>query len=244
MMTRSTKSRSLGDTIDVRVTAAHCETLHETALHNLEETGVRLPLPSAAAALRDAGALVREDRVRVPRSLVEWAHERASRAVTICDRRGEPALVLDGTRTYYGPGSDCASILDHRDSALRAPLLGDVRDAVRLVDALPGLDFVMSMFLPSDVDQRTADRHQMRLILTGSDKPVVFVTYKTSGCLDAVAMAEHLVGGARRCADGPRFAATSTRRPRCSPTARPWRSSSSSRSAAYRSSTCRGRRRA
>ena len=94
-----------------------------------------------------------------------------------------------------GPGSDCLSILDHRSGALRTPLLGDVGDAVRLADGLPDIDFVMSMFLPADVDQRSADRHQMRLMLTESDKPVVFVTYDTSGCRDAVAMAEVLAGG-------------------------------------------------
>jgi trimethylamine---corrinoid protein Co-methyltransferase len=195
-MTKPRTTRPPGDRLYARVSPAQCEALHEAALRILERTGARLPLPSAVACLGDAGALVSDgDRVRVPRELVEWALERAPDTVTLHDRRGEPALALDGTRTYYGPGSDCMSILDHRDGVLRRPLLSDVRDGVRLVEALGGLDFVMSMFLPADVDQRLADRHQMRLMLTESDKPIVFVTYETSGCLDAVAMAEHLAGG-------------------------------------------------
>jgi len=189
-------TRPLGDRLYARITPDQCEALHEAALHILEHTGARLPLESAVVSLRDAGALVSDgDRVRIPRALVEWALERAPGCVTLFDRRGEPTLVLDGTSTYYGPGSDCLSILDHRTGALRSPLLGDVRDAVRLADGLPDIDFVMSMFLPTDVDQRSADRHQMRLMLTESDKPVVFVTYDASGCRDAVAMAEALAGG-------------------------------------------------
>jgi trimethylamine--corrinoid protein Co-methyltransferase len=35
----------------------------------------------------------------------------------------------------------------------------------------------------------------MRLMLTASNKPIVFVTYEPSGCRDAVAMAESLAGG-------------------------------------------------
>ena len=195
-MARPRTTRSLGDRLYARITSEQCEALHEAALHILEHTGVRLPLESAVAALRDAGALVSDgDRVRIPAALVAWALERAPGSVTLYDRRGDPALVLDGTRTYYGPGSDCLSILDHRDGVLRTPLLADVRDAVRLTDGLPDLDFVMSMFLPADVDSRIADRHQMLLMLTESDKPVIFVTYDTSGCRDAVAMAEELAGG-------------------------------------------------
>ena len=189
-------TRPLGDRLYARISTAQCDALHEAALHILEHTGVRLPLGSAVTRLRDAGAIVsNSDRVRIPRKLVEWALARAPGSVTLYDRRGEPALVLDGTHTYYGPGSDCLSILDHRDGTTRTPSLGDVRDAIRLADRLPDLDFVMSMFLPADVDQRIADRYQMRLLLTESDKPVIFVTYDTGGCFDAVAMAEQLAGG-------------------------------------------------
>jgi trimethylamine--corrinoid protein Co-methyltransferase len=190
------RTRSLDDRLYARITPAQCESLHEAALHILEHTGARLPLPSAVHLLRDAGAVVSDgDRVRIPRDMVEWALERAPDSVTLFDRPGDRAMVLDGTRTFYGPGSDCLRILDHHNDAVRPPLLSDVCDAVRLVDALDDLDFVMSIFLPTDVDQRFADRYQMRLMLTESSKPIVFVTYGADGCVDAVAMAESLVGG-------------------------------------------------
>jgi trimethylamine--corrinoid protein Co-methyltransferase len=195
-VTRPETTRSFGAPLYARISAAQCEAIHAAALSILERTGVRLSLPAAVERLRDAGAAVRDgDLVRIPPALVAWALERAPSSVTLYDRGGEAAMTLDGTRTFYGPGSDCLHVLDHRDGVVRAPTMDDVRDAVRLVDRLDDLDFVMSMFLPVDVDQRVADRHQMRAMLTGSRKPIVFVTYEAGGCVDAVAMAEHLAGG-------------------------------------------------
>ena len=42
-------TRPLGDRLYARITPDQCEALHEAALHILEHTGARLPLPSAVA---------------------------------------------------------------------------------------------------------------------------------------------------------------------------------------------------
>jgi trimethylamine--corrinoid protein Co-methyltransferase len=62
-------------------------------------------------------------------------------------------------------------------------------------DALEHVDFVMSMFLPGDVNPEIADRYQMEVMLSTTTKPIIFVTYALSGCVDAVEMAEAVVGG-------------------------------------------------
>ncbi len=187
-----------------RITAGQCERLHEAAVTILQRTGVRLELPRAVELLRGADCAVDGDGiVHIPATLVDWALERVPRSFTIYDRDGEPAMVLDGTRTYYGPGSDCLNILDHRSGERRAPTMADVGEGVGLADALTDVDYVMSMFLPADVDSRIADRHQMRLMLTRTRRPIVFVTYDASGCYDAVAMAEIVAGGADALAARP-----------------------------------------
>ncbi len=187
-----------------RVTDAQCETLHRAAVSVLERTGVRLELPRAVELLRGAGARVdAEGIVRIPPSLVDWALERAPRAFTVYDQTGAPTMVLDGERTFYGPGSDCLNLLDHRTGTRREPTMADVADGIDLVDALPNVDHVMSMVLPADVDNRVADRHQMREMLTRTRKPIVLVTYEASGCYDAVAMAEAVAGGSAALAARP-----------------------------------------
>ena len=187
-----------------RITDAQCERLHRAAVSILERTGVRLELPRAVELLRGAGARVDADGIaRLPADLVAWALERAPRAFTIFDQTGAPAMVLDGEQTYYGPGSDCLNLLDHRTGARRAPVMADVGAGIDVVDALPNVDYVMSLVLPTDVDNRVADRHQMRAMLTRTRKPIVLVTYEASGCYDAVAMAEAVAGGPAALAARP-----------------------------------------
>jgi trimethylamine--corrinoid protein Co-methyltransferase len=187
-----------------RVTSEQCKVLHRAAVSILERTGVRLELPRAAEMLRDAGARVDGGGgVRIPSSLVDWALERVPRSFTIFDQTGAPAMVLDGARTFYGPGSDCLNLLDHRTGARREPTMADVAAGVSLVDALPNVDYVMSLLLPKDVDDRVADRHQMREMLTRTRKPIVLVTYEASGCYDAVAMADAVAGGSAALAARP-----------------------------------------
>jgi trimethylamine--corrinoid protein Co-methyltransferase len=74
------------------------------------------------------------------------------------------------------------------------------------MDALPELDFVMSMVLPADVDQQIYDRYQMEVMLNHTTKPIVFVTPDFEGCAAAVAMCETVAGGAEALRKSP-FAA-------------------------------------
>jgi len=61
----------------------------------------------------------------------------------------------------------------------------------------------MSMFLPSDVRQDIADRYQFEAMLHNTIKHIVFVTYETSGCVDAIEMAEAVAGGAEALREKP-----------------------------------------
>jgi trimethylamine--corrinoid protein Co-methyltransferase len=103
---------------------------------------------------------------------------------------------LGGQRTFFGTGSDCLNIVDHRSGERREPVLQDVVEGITLCDALPNIDFVMSMFLPVDVPDVVADRHQMKAMLSHTVKPIIYVTTDLAGCVDAVEMAEVVVGGA------------------------------------------------
>jgi len=180
-----------------RLPAYQCEKLHQASLGILERSGARLYHQPAVDLLRRAGAEVFDgNRVLIPSTLVEQAFETALHEVQLFDRHGEPAMTLGGRRTYFGTGSDCLNIVDHRSGERRKPLMNDVVDGITLCDALPNIDFVMSMFLPTDVPDEVSDRYQMRAMLEHTAKPIMFVTNDLAGCVDAVAMAEAVVGGA------------------------------------------------
>jgi len=137
---------------------------------------------------------------------VEKAFSTVPNRITLYNRHGQPALFLEDYRCYYGPGSDCLNIIDHRTGERRKPVLQDVVEGITVCDALPHIDFVMSMFLPSDADPMASDRYQMEVMLNTTTKPIVFVTNEFSGCVDAVEMAEAVAGGAEALQQRP-FAA-------------------------------------
>ena len=177
------------------MTDEQCRLLHEASLEVLERTGVRLYYQPAIDLLKKAGCFVDGNHVRIPPRLVEWALRTAPSWIMIYDRFGNPAMPLGGRICTYGTGSDCLNILDHRTGERRKAKLQDVVDGIRVADAMPNVDFIMSMFLPSDVPV-AADVRQMEIMLTYSAKPICFVTYEWEGTPEVIEMLETAVGGA------------------------------------------------
>lgn len=186
------------------LSTAQCQKLHNAALEILERMGVRLYHEEAISIFKKAGCSVTDGNlIRIPAGFVERAFSTAPKRIVLSDRNGKRVMPLEPGRTYVGPGSDCLNILDHRTGQRRKPLLSDVKEGVILCDALPEIDFVMSMVLPADVDTALADRYQMELMLNNTIKPLVFVTYEFDGCLDVVEMAELVAGGSEALERNP-----------------------------------------
>ena len=179
-----------------RMSGAECRRIHLATLEVLERVGVDVHDERARDILTAGGATVDGIRVRLPEHMVEAALRTAPRRMTLYDRLGQVALRACDYNTYYGGGSDCLNILDHRTGERRLPTLADVVDAVKVMDALPELDVVMSLVLPTDVDQQIYDRYQMEVMLRHTTKPIVYVTPDFEGCVAAVEMCEAVAGGA------------------------------------------------
>ncbi len=179
-----------------RMAPETCERIHMASIEVLEQVGIDVHDARAREFLGDNGADVEGRRVRMSQTMVEEALGLAPSRLTLCHRDHSVAIRAWGYDTAFGGGSDCLYVLDHRTGQRRKAVLDDVRDAVRLMDALPEIDFVMSAFLPSDVDQAVYDRHQMEVMLNHSTKPIVFVTPDFEGCVTMVEMCEVVAGGA------------------------------------------------
>jgi len=174
-----------------------CRTIHTASLEILRRTGVRVYHDEALELLRDADALVSDgNRVRFPAGLVEWAVERAPSRIALC-RRGsdEVAAPLEGRQVAFGPGSDCLNYLDPRTGERREFTTQDVIDCIRLVDALPEMDFCMSMGIPADLDVDNAYRWQFATMVEHTTKPIVFVCDDRADCEAIAAMAAAAAGG-------------------------------------------------
>jgi trimethylamine--corrinoid protein Co-methyltransferase len=173
-----------------------CEKIHIASLEILERVGVDVHDEKAREILVGGGARADGLRVRIPEYMVAKALAVAPKRLTLYDRHGKVAIRAWGYNTHYGGGSDCLNVLDHRTGQRRRPKLQDVREAAMVQDALPEFDFVMSMFLPEDVNQSIYDRYQMEVMLNHTSKPIVFVTPDFEGTVAAVEMCEVVAGSA------------------------------------------------
>jgi trimethylamine--corrinoid protein Co-methyltransferase len=174
-----------------------CETIHRASLEILRRTGVRVYHPGALDLLRQSDAVITEDNlVRFSPGLVEWALRQAPSRVSLC-RRGSSDLAapLEGRSVNFGPGSDCPNYLDPYSGERRRFSTADVTACIHVVDALPELDFCMSMGIPSDLEKANAYRQQFALMLEHTTKPIVFVCDDRADCEAIAAMASAAAGG-------------------------------------------------
>ena len=180
--------------------------IYVAVLEILGKVGMRVHHEEAKAMLLAAGCtLTAEDRLLIPRRLVEQARLSVPRVVDVYDRSGERAMELGGYNSYFGTGSDLMSTYDLETGEHRPSVLEDVRRAARLVDALPDLDFVMSSAYPTDRNPHHAYLLSFRAMLESTTKPLV-MTAENAGDLGVmIDIARELRGGAEELRQKPYF---------------------------------------
>lgn len=170
--------------------------LHLAALEVLRHTGIRFHHQEALDMLKAAGAFVSDGTlVKFRAALVEEAIASAPGRIVLCDREGEAAVWLEGTKVWFGTGSDCLNLLDPETGEHRKFTQVDLVNGYRLCDALSNIHFVMSIGMPVDVDPDVAYDVQMALMLEHTTKPLVFVTNDRASCQRAIDMAAAVAGG-------------------------------------------------
>ncbi len=178
------------------LTHEQCERLHRSSLEILRRTGVRVYHDEALELLRQSeAAMIEGNRVRFQPGLVDWAIAQAPSRIPLC-RRGSDEVItpLESRVVSFGTGSDCLTYLDPRTGERRPFVSADLVVCYHVVDALPELQFCMSMGVPSDLGPNPY-RHQFALMLEHTTKPVVFVCDDRLDCEAIVAMAAAAAGG-------------------------------------------------
>jgi len=180
--------------------------IHSGALDILEDVGCELHHAQAAEILKDAGAYVDGKRVYLPPGMAEQALKSAPSRVLLYDRDGNPAMDLHGRNAYFGTGSDCIYLRDSFTGERRQFSEADMIDAVRLADALPQVDFLMSMGLISEAKPEFQYQQQYANLLKYSSKPQVIVAGDLKSLDDMTELAAAVTPGGREALKRkPRF---------------------------------------
>ena len=181
-----------------------CLRLHQASCKILHRTGVQVYSDAALKLLRDAGAHIEDNLVKIAPSLVEWALSTTPDKFNLYKRGSdEVAIKLDGHHCYFGTGSDTLRYLDPRTGQRRNFQLADIADCLHVCDALSEIGFVMSVGIPRDAPEETHYRHQFATMLRHTTKPIVFVCDGLADIEAIAAMAAAVAGGMDKLAQYP-----------------------------------------
>ena len=96
------------------LTDDQCEAIVSTAEELLERTGVEVLSEAAVKVFEEAGCLVDGSRVRIPSTKIQWALRNAPSRVTLCDRFGNRAMMLENNEAHWGAGYTPTEASQHR----------------------------------------------------------------------------------------------------------------------------------
>ena len=181
-----------------------CRRLIGAAMEILERTGALYFDNEALDILKKAGCFVDGNRVRIPFKLVEQALKTVPRKVTLCNSRtGKPVMEMEGGNAYFGTGSDTPFFIDPYTQNRIPASRKTVSMASKVIDALPNLDFVMSLGIVQDVHQLVYDRYQFEAMVLNTSKPIVITAIDLAGYGDIIEMCELIAGGEEALRNNP-----------------------------------------
>ena len=177
--------------------------IHEASLAILTRTGVQVEEPEALRQFQEVGADVDDNRVRLSRSLVEDAVDKAPSRVVLAGRDPEDDLILEGARVHIGTGGAAVQVLDLETGKIRKAVLRDVADMARIVDALDNIHFYLLPIYPTNLPKETVEINKYYAALANTTKHVQAGVYTIQGIRDVVEMCERILGGAEPLRERP-----------------------------------------
>jgi trimethylamine---corrinoid protein Co-methyltransferase len=170
--------------------------IHLASLDILETVGVRVNHDEAVKMLQTAGCRVKPGNiVQIPGWLVDQCIRSAPSRITIYNRRGDEAMRLEGRKIHYGLGTDLIKTCDVRTGELRTSTLDDVKNAARVVDYCPDIDFVASFALPNEAQTNMMYVECFRAELENTVKPIFFTAAGREDLAVMIEIAAAAAGG-------------------------------------------------
>jgi trimethylamine--corrinoid protein Co-methyltransferase len=184
--------------------------IHEASLTVLEKTGIEVMPSESRELFKQGGAIVdeTENRVFIPRKMVEKAITLAPSTVTLPGRNPDYDIVLGGTRVHLGTGGAAVKVLDLETQYVRETTLADVAKIGHLVDALDNIHFYLRACVARDIPIEHLDINTYYAAATNTTKHVTTNAYSVETFRELVAAASIISGGNDKLRERPIFSIT------------------------------------
>ena len=182
---------------------AQIQQIVDGAFHLLETIGVEVHNERAIEILKKLGCSVEETRVKIPRSVVMDAVKTAPAYFKVYDRNGNEAMNLGGFNSYYGAGPTCPNYFDSFSGKRRTAKKTDAEEAAIVADALPNIDYAMSLVMIGDKTRGLADIHEVDAMVRNTTKPVATWAFNGHNCDAIIEMCAEIAGSREALAEKP-----------------------------------------
>lgn len=181
-----------------------CQELVFAATEAMWLTGTEFHDPESIEILRKAGCTIDGIIAHIPPHITERALQTCQKHVVLCNSRtGERELFLEGGNSYFGSGP-CTPFTRNPYTAERHRATREsVAWATKVLDALPNIDYAMSLGIVQDVPLLISDRHEFEQQILNTEKPIITVCVDQYGQEDCIKMAEIIAGGEEELRNHP-----------------------------------------
>ncbi|MFP4393047.1 MAG: trimethylamine methyltransferase family protein [Desulfohalobiaceae bacterium] len=165
------------------------------AMEVLQYTGAEIHHPGARKLLQSNQCTVKDNRVYIPSQLVRWCLQRVPPITTVHHWDYSGKVRIEPYRSHFGPGPTCPNFIDPYSRKKRRYLRQDAANVARVCDALPEMDFVMSLGSISDVTDGLEEVYEFAEMIQASSKPIIAWCYSRQHCAFIHEIASAVAGG-------------------------------------------------
>lgn len=192
IQTRSIEKRSVSFRV---LSDDQIEEIKRAAFEVMSKVGFLVHHAGARKMLKQAGASINGEIVKVPEYVVRQCLRTTPKGWTIYDRAGNRAMEVEGRKSYYGTSTASPNTKDALSGQIHPTRVADIAIGAKVADALKNIDWVMPMGSVQDVPPRVADLFEFEAVVTNTTKPVVFLGYTPRGVELVFKMAAEVAGG-------------------------------------------------
>ena len=179
--------------------------IHETSLHLLTKSGMRVGGDRALQLFKERGARVDGDMVWITEKMLEEALKTVPSELNLYKRDGSPYLHINKTDhpVFYGTHADQLEIVDPFTGKVRPFLRADNKLMCQLASYLDNISFVLSVGMSADVRPEVQTQVTFLDTLRNFDKVINFSTNDIDSLQQCIDMAAVVAGGKKNLQEKP-----------------------------------------
>jgi trimethylamine---corrinoid protein Co-methyltransferase len=161
------------------------QNIHNASLEVLQKTGYHVPVEEARQLVREGGGHVQGERAYFSPEMIERALK-TIRPFQLFDRQGNPSQCLTRGQVTFSTITDTFYVIDPYTGSIRPFVKEDQRWLTRVIDALPGIQYVQCVGQAHDVPDNLQSQVAVLQTLRETSKPILVYPYDRSGLMDVM----------------------------------------------------------